>query len=189
MRSLQSQSRLSHMFRSLNIKIAASASIVAVTLAFFVMYAGSFRRHLYSSNILVENNVENEFNVSAIMYLQQKELAILRQLRVEYGEMYCRQHKIGPRGGFCLNISSSDAQVGGNHYLDRPLCDKLSHLFSGKNILDLGCGLGQYGKCLKEKDDNISWSGYDGAEGIEKATGQTKFIRIGMILCLLLTFS
>jgi 2-polyprenyl-3-methyl-5-hydroxy-6-metoxy-1,4-benzoquinol methylase len=95
----------------------------------------------------------------------------LMEIRIAYGDMYCREHEIGPPGGFCLE-TSTDPGVLDNTHLDVDLCDRLIKLFVNKRVLDRGCGLGQYGKCLQEAQKNISWAGYDGLEGVTKVTGK-----------------
>jgi trans-aconitate methyltransferase len=52
---------------------------------------------------------------------------------------------------------------------DFDLCDQLTELFANTKVLDLGCGMGHYGECLQKVQKNISWSGYDGSEGISEA--------------------
>ncbi len=59
---------------------------------------------------------------------------------------------------------------------DKPLCARMAQLFKGNSVLDLGCGLGHYGKCLTSANAGITWAGLDGSEGIEAATdGYVKF--------------
>ncbi len=96
------------------------------------------------------------------------------KLRMAYGEMYCEKHGIGPTGGYC--VKRAEVAVGGNHKWDKPACSRMAEIFAGSTVLDLGCGLGWYGKCLQEAGKNIRWTGYDGSEGIESATdGYVKF--------------
>jgi hypothetical protein len=96
------------------------------------------------------------------------QIEALLNMRVDYGELYCKLHGIGPTGGFCVN---STADVGGNTAWDSAVCARLSKLFAAKTVLDFGCGLGHYGRCLQSAGTGIHWTGYDGSEGIEKATG------------------
>jgi len=106
-----------------------------------------------------------------VIHILLEQVKSLMEIRIAYGEMYCREHEIGPTGGFCLE-TSTDPGVADNSRLDVDLCDRLAKLFANKSVLDLGCGMGQYGKCLQEAQKNISWSGYDGSEGVTKATGE-----------------
>lgn len=79
--------------------------------------------------------------------------------RVAYGELFCKLHGIGPTGGFCVNGTKN---VGGNAVWDPPVCTQLAKLFAGKSVLDLGCGLGHYGKCLSAANTGARWFGVDG---------------------------
>lgn len=94
----------------------------------------------------------------------------LLKMRVAYGELYCKLHGIGPSGGFCVKDTSD---VGGNSALDEPVCALFAKMFASKSVLDLGCGLGQYGRCLRAAGTGVRWTGLDGSEGIENATGES----------------
>lgn len=98
------------------------------------------------------------------------QLATLMQMRVQYGEMYCEKHGIGPTGGFCVKTTETD--VGGNTLWDKFACTRMADILAGSRVLDLGCGLGRYGACLDQAGKDIAWTGYDGSEGIERATGE-----------------
>lgn len=115
-------------------------------------------------------NLECGEVVSTLM----EQVKSLMEIRVAYGDMYCREHDIGPTGGFCLETSNDPGAMNGslNGFDDFDLCDRLAEFFANKRVLDLGCGMGHYGKCLQKAQKNISWSGYDGSEGITKATGK-----------------
>jgi hypothetical protein len=98
-------------------------------------------------------------------------------LRRQVGELSCRLNGIGPTGGFCLDETKPEQNVGGNVFWSSGLSDKLSELFSGGSVLDLGAGLAHYEadwerKGLINKADGIeSVRMYDGAENVEKVTG------------------
>jgi predicted TPR repeat methyltransferase len=120
---------------------------------------------------------DSEF--SAVVNALRAQVASLMKMRVAYGEMYCEKHGIGPTGGYC--VKTAEEEVGYNHYWDSKACARMAELFAGSTVLDLGCGLGWYGKCLQEAGKSIEWTGFDGSEGIEKATkGYVKFADLTM---------
>ena len=105
------------------------------------------------------------------------------QWRAKAGALWCKHvnQKVGPTGGFCLSASAPN--FGGNQFWSRPLGKALAQLFQSKvsvlpqslatrkvSVLDLGCGLGHYGKYLKAHAPGVEWVGLDGSEGIEEAT-------------------
>lgn len=52
-------------------------------------------------------------------------------------------------GGFCL--TREDRSVGANDYLDEGLAAQVVSLFRHSRVLDLGCGLGHYGRYLRTR--------------------------------------
>jgi SAM-dependent methyltransferase len=98
------------------------------------------------------------------------------QWRAKAGTLWCKHvnQKVGPTGGFCLSATAPN--FGGNQFWSRPLAQALAQLFqSGRatrevSVLDLGCGLGHYGKYFKAHAPGVAWVGLDGSEGIEEAT-------------------
>ena len=86
------------------------------------------------------------------------------------GDLLCNATGKGPTGGFC----TPDSQNAG--CLPSEMAKKLAQLFHGKSVLDLGCGLGEYGKYFNEHDSSVQWMGLDGGEGVEEWTdGHVKF--------------
>lgn len=81
----------------------------------------------------------------------------------------CNGRKISSTGGFCLTKKS---HIGGNWMVDTDLGNHLrDNLFNGMNVVDLGAGLGHYGKIFKEEGSPVkSWVGFDGAMNVESAT-------------------
>lgn len=97
--------------------------------------------------------------------------------RKEAGKLACRLNGIGPTGGFCR--SKEQPRAAGGFWLAKNLIHEMGTYFSstpGATVLDLGCGLGQYGKYLQEVFPQLTWLGLDGSEQIEEATnGFVKF--------------
>lgn len=96
------------------------------------------------------------------------------------GQISCEKQGIGPSGGFCMNASETvKSGVGGNGCMNTKLTDFLAeNLLASKAVLDVGCGLGQYGRYLTDQrsDLNVQWAGIDGSEDIEAYTrGFVKF--------------
>ena len=52
--------------------------------------------------------------------------------------------KVDPNGAFRLNPKEPHK----GHFVDVHLCEALEELFKGKDVLDLGAGIGLYGRCL-----------------------------------------
>ncbi len=105
-------------------------------------------------------------------------------LRKALGELSCRHTGVGPTGGFCLD--NTTRTTGGNDVLSTALADKLFTVFSGRTVLDLGAGVGQYEQYWEElaaaaaagtagagpKDVRA----FDGAENVEEVTaGRVKW--------------
>lgn len=78
-------------------------------------------------------------------------------------------HKTSSTGGFCL---TEKTEIGGNWMVDTALGEHLrDNLFRGMDVIDLGAGLGHYGKIFLEKGSPVkSWVGFDGAMNVQKAT-------------------
>lgn len=116
----------------------------------------------------------------------------LREQRDKLGEASCALKGVGPTGGVCLRGRRNKFKV------DVPLAQSLCyHVFTQQiapdhdaakaNVLDLGCGMGQYEKILKECKGckGLKWRGFDGSEDIENAThGQLKWADLSKPLLL-----
>ena len=85
------------------------------------------------------------------------------------GILSCQQHGAGPTGGFCQHLVSRYKKT--NECIAHGLASELALLFDGASVLDLGCGLGQYGAAFANSSSTVRWLGLDGAEGIAEATG------------------
>lgn len=88
----------------------------------------------------------------------------------------CDGRKTSSTGGFCLTTKN---HIGGNWMVDTDLGNYLrDNLFNGMNVVDLGAGLGHYGKIFKEEGSPVkSWVGFDGAMNVESATdGLVRFM-------------
>ena len=77
--------------------------------------------------------------------------------------------KTSSTGGFCLTRTKT---IGGNHWVDTPLGEHLrDNLFRGADVIDLGAGLGHYGKIFVAPGSPVkSWAGFDGAINVRGAT-------------------
>ena len=88
----------------------------------------------------------------------------------------CEGRKTASTGGFCL---TKQTVIGGNNWVDKPLGNYLrDKLFKDSSVVDLGAGLGHYGKIFTEKGSPVrSWVGYDGAMNVQSATdGLVKYM-------------
>jgi len=88
----------------------------------------------------------------------------------------CDGKKTSSTGGFCLTKTN---RVGGNWMVDTSLGKHLrDHLFNGMSVVDLGAGLGHYGKIFLEEGSPVkSWVGFDGAMNVQSATdGLVRFM-------------
>lgn len=81
----------------------------------------------------------------------------------------CEGKKTSSTGGFCLTMKNV---IGGNNLVDIPLAEHMRDvLFNGMDVVDLGAGLGHYGKVFTEDNSPVkSWAGYDGAMNVQNAT-------------------
>lgn len=87
---------------------------------------------------------------------------------------FCKKNKgASSTGGFC--IEQGKRNKGGMAILDKYLKIELSKLFQGKTVVDLGAGVGQYSDYFLRNGVTSFVLAYDGALGIEEATGD--FVR------------
>jgi hypothetical protein len=86
----------------------------------------------------------------------------------------CEGRKISSTGGFCLTKGKN---IGGNQMYDKPLAEYFAnHIFSGQTVVDLGAGLGHYGKIFSSTKVK-EWVGYDGAINVQEQTdGLVRFM-------------
>mmetsp|Transcript_26548 Transcript_26548/g.41650 ORF Transcript_26548/g.41650 Transcript_26548/m.41650 type:complete len:347 (+) Transcript_26548:105-1145(+) len=88
----------------------------------------------------------------------------------------CDGQKTSSTGGFCLTMNN---HIGGNWLVDTALGNHLrDNVFNGMSVVDLGAGLGHYGKIFREEGSPVkSWVGFDGAMNVERATdGLVRFM-------------
>lgn len=62
----------------------------------------------------------------------------------------CRNFGVTMSGGFCANVQSG-GEIGGNQYWDRPVARYLAGLFAGREVVELGAGLGHYIKFITNR--------------------------------------
>ena len=125
----------------------------------------------YHSTWLLQDTIMfADCDKTSISCLTQENVLLREKLyeqRQQLGAYACKADGIGPTGGFCL--TKEETSVGGNDIFDSSITAEMIVLFQGKTVLDIGCGLGQYGKAF-EQAGNIVWTGFDGAENIEVVT-------------------
>ena len=88
----------------------------------------------------------------------------------------CLGREVSATGGFCLTNTTF---TGGNEMYDRPMADFLAHsVFKDQTVVDLGAGLGHYGKIFREPGSPVkAWVGYDGAINVDAVTeGLVRFM-------------
>lgn len=102
---------------------------------------------------------------SRLIALQQIE-ADTRAWRKEVGRLSCKHEQRGPNGGFCMDSAKPPPNVGSD-----AIAAKLAPLFAGASVLDVGCGMGSYGAYFRQHEPSVRWTGVDGSEGIEEASG------------------
>eukprot|EP00906_Rhabdomonas_costata_P031664 RCo044696 len=88
--------------------------------------------------------------------------------RKEAGRLSCAGKGMGPTGGFCL--TKRRKHVGGNHLWGENFARFMAGLMRNQTVLDLGCGLGHYGKFFRRYFPDIRWLGLDGSEQVEEVT-------------------
>ena len=67
-------------------------------------------------------------------------------MRALLGALSCKVQGVGPTGGFCLSVESPGESPGLNA-VDEGYAKVLGELFTGQSVLDVGTGLGNYGRC------------------------------------------
>jgi hypothetical protein len=95
----------------------------------------------------------------------------IQELRRAAGERLCRSTGEGAKGQFCLELDAGGTALSSNHVTDGRLAERLTRLFQAQFIVDLGCGLGGYGRHFLAANESIRWLGYDGSANVESATG------------------
>ena len=91
--------------------------------------------------------------------------------RRQAGQASCAKRRRGPTGGYCLR--KGHASRGGNSCLSPVLATALlreAFVGDGPVVLDLGAGIGQYGRFFQEHAPSLRYVGLDGAENVEEAT-------------------
>jgi SAM-dependent methyltransferase len=98
------------------------------------------------------------------------------------GELACRNGRSALlNGAFCLDLRSlkdphrkQRLSAGVNDCLSPGVSRELAKVFANQSVLDLGCGLGQYGEYFNANGQNIRWVGVDGASGVDVAAAVWK---------------
>ena len=97
--------------------------------------------------------------------LQRLELEAQRW-RKEVGRLSCKYESQGPTGGFCM-YGGRPPNAGGT---DDEYMALLVGILANSTVLDVGCGVGNYGRYFSQHAPTVKWTGVDGSEGIEEAT-------------------
>jgi len=108
-------------------------------------------------------------------------MAALEHWRRLAGANACAVRGVGPTGGFCMNATGRSEQHS-NGCLANRLADHLARLFTHSSVVDLGCGMGQYGERFARRPElGIEWLGLDGSEFIEEASnGRVRFADLSL---------
>ena len=105
----------------------------------------------------------------------------VERLRKQAGILSCQLDGIGPTGGFCMRADVEHEGPGLrtsaiNSCLPKKLAASLAAVWANKSVLDLGCGVGHWGRYLRTAQPSARWLGLDGSEQIEEVTsGHVRF--------------
>ncbi|KAI9019677.1 hypothetical protein DFJ74DRAFT_769375 [Hyaloraphidium curvatum] len=103
----------------------------------------------------------------------------LDSLRKQYASAYCKSaHDVSSAGQWCLFADGGFEVAPGYpmsptfHVVADPgLASFLMEFFKpGQEILDVGCGIGQYGLFFRQHNASLSWRGIDGALNVPEFT-------------------
>lgn len=95
--------------------------------------------------------------------------------RTEAGRIACR-YGAATGGGFCNHSATLAGDAG---CMPTRLAARLGTLFANASVLDLGCGLGRYGRYFRAHSPDVRWVGVDGADGIEQTSrGHVRFAEL-----------
>lgn len=111
---------------------------------------------------------------SRIAYLQLATETLRKQL---FNAVCDGSSRVSDTGAWCL-FSSNDTDTSygyamATHHFpaDQGVARTIESLMKpGQRLLDLGCGIGQYGQFFKQSNSKISWRGYDGAINVDMYT-------------------
>jgi len=103
------------------------------------------------------------------------------------GSLSCLFDGVGPTGGFCVqewyrnmarkSRTSRSVEPSQNSCVNPAFAAALGTLFANQSVVDLGCGLGAYGRFFAENAPSVQWLGLDGSEEVDLATnGTVRFV-------------
>ena len=98
--------------------------------------------------------------------LQAAEESALRW-RTEAGRLACLSGDKTGVSGFCNHSRTLSGDAG---CMPSKLAARLGRLFANRSVLDLGAGLGLYGRYFASHSPGVRYTAVDGAEGIEEVT-------------------
>jgi 2-polyprenyl-3-methyl-5-hydroxy-6-metoxy-1,4-benzoquinol methylase len=155
--------------------LLAIAAIVSTVFLAATLLPASSRSHGDAIDRFISSASESAAQVRALS-AQLEELrdetlfqqSQIRRLRALVGSVSCKVQDLGPTGGFCLSAEKGSP---GANLVDQGFATILAEVFDGQSVLDVGCGLGNYGRWFKENATSVAWEGIDGAENVEEMTG------------------
>lgn len=132
--------------RSTHLCLAAAGAVLLFALYVLHISSSSISNHLLSFSSPPISFPSLQADIAELKKEQQSHQAQVRALRALLGALSCKVQGVGPTGGFCLSVESPGESPGLNT-VDEGYAELLGELFTGQSVLDVGTGLGNYGRC------------------------------------------